>query len=143
MRESRAVWVADSGTWGRTPTHQRRKDGSDCSALRCWRRREPGRPFCGTHERPGINDGERVLTSGGYVQVRVDGRLLPEHRMTMETILGRTLVPGETVHHRNGIRNDNRPENLELWVGGVRYGQRGHELTCPHCGSSYLVGPSA
>jgi len=34
----------------------------------------------------------------------------------MESILGGLLVPGETVHHRNGARNDNRPENLELWV---------------------------
>ena len=39
-----------------------------------------------------------------------------EHILVMEELLGRHLQPDESVHHRNGVRDDNRPMNLELWV---------------------------
>lgn len=54
---------------------------------------------------------------GGYVKIVTEGgRLMKEHRYVIEQMLGRPLLPDETVHHKNGVRNDNRLENLELRV---------------------------
>jgi len=44
------------------------------------------------------------------------GNYVFEHILVMEQILGRHLLPEESVHHLNGVRDDNRPENLELWT---------------------------
>ena len=51
----------------------------------------------------------------GYIYVRVGGRRqVPEHRLVMEQVLGRALLPSEHVHHINGVTTDNRPDNLRV-----------------------------
>lgn len=72
------------------------------------------------------------LDSGGYVarMERVNGKRIyvREHRLVAERMLGRPLRKGENCHHRNGVRHDNRPENIEIWVTSQPAGQRPEDL---------------
>lgn len=68
--------------------------------------------------------GGRVVAHSGYVLIRVgvahhlsDVRgYAYEHRLVAERNLGRRLRPGEEVHHVDGDRSNNAPENIEVMV---------------------------
>jgi hypothetical protein len=73
--------------------------------------------------------GTGTLTDTGYWRIHVeDGRRVQKHVYVKEQELGRRLAPGENVHHKNGIRDDNDPDNLELWYVMQPSGQRVTDL---------------
>ena len=106
--------------------------------------------------------GGRNVDANGYVRVWVDGKYVYEHRLVAESTLGRSLTPSEVVHHRNGNRSDNTPDNLEVYEKNGLHssfelarewaiGQRKHPphlnehlrlgamLQCPICGVAHYV----
>lgn len=74
------------------------------------------------------NYGSGWITSNGYKRLYCNGDYNFEHRMVMEEMIGRKLERHEHVHHKNGVKLDNSPDNLELWVSSHPSGQRIDEL---------------
>jgi hypothetical protein len=80
-------------------------------------------PTCRADGTGSIVGGYKRLTMPDNLMAVKGGTVL-EHLVVMSEVIGRPIKKGETVHHKNGIRDDNRPENLELWSGSHPPGQR-------------------
>lgn len=107
--------VCDCGNIG-TIQSQNLTNGTSKSCG-CLRNEEFKKRTLGKHH---LWKGGRSKDAGGYIRIRTghDDTGKPirimEHRVVMEKFLNRALLDSETVHHKNGIRTDNRLENLEL-----------------------------
>lgn len=109
--------------------HDRKKSGRPLDSPLILRPKGSGTLEKGYLILPGyINElGYRVLSNKNHPNASKTSKnryKVFEHTVVMSAYLGRPLAKHESVHHKNGIRNDNRLENLELWSKKQPAGQR-------------------
>lgn len=77
---------------------------------------------------PNLKKGQPSLTKLGYLRINITGKRILHHRYIMEQHLSRKLTKNERVHHINGIKTDNRIENLKLFKNNGEHMRHGHTI---------------
>lgn len=157
IKQSKHVFQDGAGQWWYHPpsmAHRRRAHKSNCAVCgtemvsikrdkkfcgrACADKHDGGARFLKGHRHYNWSGGR--MNHRGYILVHAPDhpacqgntrKYVPEHRLVMENKLGRYLESHENVHHINGIRDDNRLENLELWTKPQPHGIRLRDFT--HC----------
>jgi len=99
-----------------------------------------------TWNRKGVDSpswkGGRSIDKNGYIWLCLpdnpnanSGGMVAEHRLVMSNHIKRALQPWENVHHINGVRNDNRIENLRIVLTGRHNGK----VKCPYCHNTFAI----
>lgn len=136
MAEKKRQWWRDASAEQRVKTCSRIKENH-------------AKAFAGItgKDHPGWKGGRYTNKRDGYVMVYAPdhpsavkatngvGGYVLEHRLVMEQVLGRYLLPDEDVNHRNGVKDDNRPENLMIVSHFAHFEEHG----CPSCGFRFLT----
>ena len=116
------------------------------------------RKMCNVHYRRMLRHGDptKLIISRGYPTARPDGyfvrringKTLRVHRLIMEQQLGRELLPSEIIHHKNGNRQDNSIDNLQILTQQehlkLHYTERGnatYNTMKNHCRNGHAYTP--
>lgn len=125
--------------------------GKEFETFKCYDKRNRKHRFCSRKcsgefsslkNTPEHWTGGHIGKSTGYIYIQMNGKQVGEHILVMERAIGRKLKKGEVVHHINGIKTDNRLENLQLMTKkehGHIHARGKTIIPCKRCGKTRQV----
>ena len=120
--------------------------GIEFQSYACYEKRKRKHRFCSKECEYGFKNlnntrekwkGGTISKTTGYKYIKINGKAVGEHVLVAEMKIGRRLEKGEVVHHINGVKTDNRPENLVILSNGEHvslHKSKETETKCLRCG---------
>ena len=121
--------TCDRASWKKRKTHPEVPADERLCSMHSWRAKHGyDMDLPSQREITWFKNSDGYMVSQKYIKPDGKRAVRYQHRVVMEEHLGRPLLSSENVHHINGIKDDNRIENLELWVSSQPSGQRVEDL---------------